>query len=98
MLQNCPSESSRGSIASPVRMILTAIDPERVARFQREAHLPAALNHPHIAAIHELDEAHGTQFLVMELVEGETLAARLQTGPIPVPEAAGFAPDLRAGV
>ena len=47
-------------------------DPERVARFQREAQLLAALNHPHIAAIHGLEDANGSQFLVLELVEGES--------------------------
>src|SRR5919108_3822608 len=55
-----------------------AHDPERVARFQREAKTLAALNHPHIATIHGLEEAGGSQFLVMELVEGDTLAARLR--------------------
>ena len=48
-------------------------DPERLARFEREAQLLAALNHPHIGAIYGLDESAGTQFLVLELVEGETL-------------------------
>ena len=52
-------------------------DPERISRFQREAHLLAALNHPHIAAIYGLEEANGTQFLVLELLDGETLAQRL---------------------
>ncbi len=51
-------------------------DPDRVARFHREAQLLAALNHPHIATIYGLEEAQGSQFLVMELVEGETLADR----------------------
>ena len=46
-------------------------DPERVARFQREAQLLASLNHPHIATIYGLEEAQGSQFLAMELVEGE---------------------------
>src|SRR5216684_2536668 len=49
-------------------------DPERVARFQREAEVLASLNHPNIAAIYELDEDNGSRFLVLELVEGETLA------------------------
>jgi serine/threonine protein kinase len=53
-------------------------DPERMARFEREAHLLAALNHPHIGGIYGLDEVNGSQFLVLELVEGETLAARLR--------------------
>jgi eukaryotic-like serine/threonine-protein kinase len=48
-------------------------DPEQLARFHREAHLLASLNHPHIAAIHDLEDANGSQFLV-ELVEGETLS------------------------
>ena len=52
-------------------------DPDRVARFQREAQILAALNHPHIAAIYGLEESNGIRALVMELVEGETLAERL---------------------
>ena len=62
-------------------------DRERVARFQREAHVLAALNHPHIAAIYGLDEANGSQFLVLELVDGESLDKRAARGPIPVAEA-----------
>lgn len=62
-------------------------DPERVARFRREAHVLAALNHPHIAAIYGLDEANGCQFLVLELVDGESLDKRTAGGPIPVAEA-----------
>ena len=62
-------------------------DPERVARFRREAHVLAALNHPHIAAIYGLDEAGGHQFLVLELVDGESLDKRIARGPIPVDEA-----------
>jgi serine/threonine protein kinase len=54
-----------------------AKDADRVARFQREAKLLASLNHPNIAAIHGLEESDGTNFLVLELVEGETLAERL---------------------
>src|ERR1700712_2493138 len=63
-----------------------AQDVDRVARFKREAQVLASLNHPHIAAIYGFDEADGTQFLVLELVEGETLADRLKRGPIPVDE------------
>ena len=54
-----------------------ATDPERLARFEREARLLAALNHPNIGAIHGLEEADGVQALVLELVEGETLAERI---------------------
>src|SRR5687767_4217735 len=71
-----------------------ALDPERLARFQREAHLLAALNHPHIAAIYGLEEANGSQFLVLELVEGETLAERLKSGPLPVSEALTIARQI----
>src|SRR5262245_3363011 len=59
-------------------------DPDRVSRFQREAEVLASLNHPNIAAIHSLEEADGSRFLVLELVEGDTLADRLQHGPLPV--------------
>ncbi|MBP1611037.1 MAG: serine/threonine protein kinase [Acidobacteria bacterium] len=63
-----------------------ARDADRVARFQREAKLLASLNHPNIAAIHGLEESGGTNFLVLELVPGETLADRIKAGPIPVEE------------
>jgi Tol biopolymer transport system component len=62
-------------------------DPERMARFEREAKLLASLNHPNIAAIHGLEQAEGKRFLVLELVEGETLAQKLSKGPLPVEEA-----------
>ena len=58
-----------------------------MARFEREAKLLAALNHPNIAAIYGLEEAVGRRFLVLELVEGETLAERIGRGPVPVEEA-----------
>ena len=60
-----------------------AKDADRVARFQREAKLLASLNHPNIAAIYGLEESGGTNFLVLELVEGETLADRIKAGPDP---------------
>ncbi len=63
-----------------------ARDADRVARFQREAKLLASLNHPNIATIHGLEESGGIRFLVMEMVEGETLAERIKRGPIPVEE------------
>ena len=61
-------------------------DPERLARFEREAKVLASLNHQNIAAIHQVEQIEGTYFLVMELVEGETLAERLDRGAIPVEE------------
>src|SRR5262245_29436301 len=66
-------------------------DPSRVSRFQREAEVLASLNHPNIAAIYDLEEAGDTRFLVLELVEGETLAERMQRGPIPIEEALDIA-------
>ena len=64
-----------------------AEDPERLARFEREAKVLASLNHPHIAGIHQVEEADGKHFLVMELAEGEDLRERLNRGAIPVEEA-----------
>jgi serine/threonine protein kinase len=67
-----------------------ASDPERMARFEREAKLLASLNHPNIAAIYGLEQAEGKRFLVLELVEGETLAQRLSKGALSVEEALGI--------
>jgi len=64
-----------------------ARDPDRVARFEREAKLLAALNHPNVASIYGFEKANSTHFLVLELVEGETLAERLSRGPVPPVEA-----------
>ncbi len=65
-----------------------AHDPERLARFQREAKMLAALNHPNIATIYGLEQSNGTSYLVMELVSGETLAERVKReGAIPAEEA-----------
>jgi serine/threonine-protein kinase len=69
-------------------------DPERVARFRREAQVLASLNHPHIAQIHGLEEVNGTQFLVLELVDGESLDKRIARGPIPVDEALTIAKQI----
>src|SRR6516165_8176031 len=69
-------------------------DPERVARFRREAQVLASLNHLHIAQIYGLEEASGTQFLVLELVDGESLDTRIAHGPIPVDEALGIAKQI----
>ena len=66
-------------------------DSDRVSRFQREAEVLASLNHPNIAAIYDLQEANHSRFLVLELVEGETLADRIARGPIPVEEALDIA-------
>ena len=69
-------------------------DADRVSRFQREAELLASLNHPNIAAIYDLQETNGSRYLVLELVEGETLADRIARGPIPVEEALDIATHI----
>src|SRR5215813_343692 len=69
-------------------------DPERVARFQREARVLASLNHSNIAAIHGLEEIDSRYFLVMELVSGETLADRIRRGAIPLEEALPIAKQI----
>ena len=71
-----------------------ASDPDRLARFQREAQVLASLNHPNIAAIHGLEESEGQRALVLELVEGPTLADRIAQGPIPVDEALPIAKQI----
>jgi eukaryotic-like serine/threonine-protein kinase len=78
----------RRDVAIKVLPLEFSRDPDRAARFQREAVALAALNHPNIAAIHDLDEINGTRFLVLEFVEGQTLAAWLKRGPLPVHRAA----------
>ncbi len=71
-----------------------AADPDRRARFEREAQVLASLNHPNIAAIHGIEEAGATRALVLELVEGPTLADRIKHGPIPVDEALPIAKHI----
>jgi len=79
-----------------VKILATALaaDPDRMARFQREAELLASLNHSHIAAIYGLEEGGGVTALVMELVEGEDLAQRIARGLIPVDEALAIAKQI----
>ena len=71
-----------------------ASDPDRLARFQREAQVLASLNHPNIAHVYGLEQSDGVQALVMELVEGPTLADRIAQGPIPVDEALPIAKQI----
>src|SRR5262245_14409598 len=71
-----------------------AADAERLARFDREAKTLAALNHPNIAAIYGLERSHGQTALVMEFVEGPTLADRIAQGPMPVDEALAIARQI----
>lgn len=77
-------ESLGREVAIKVLPEHTAGDAERLARFEREARLLAALNHPNIATLYALEEHDGKQLLIMELVEGEPLADRIARGPIAV--------------
>ena len=69
-------------------------DADRASRFQREAEVLASLNHPNIAAIYDIEEDKGTRFLVLELVDGNTLAERIQRGPLPIAEALSIAKQI----
>ena len=71
-----------------------AADPDRLVRFQREAQVLASLNHPNIARVYGLEQTDGVQALVMELVEGPTLADRIAQGPIPIDEALPIARQI----
>jgi serine/threonine protein kinase/WD40 repeat protein len=81
-------------VAIKVLPELFVADPDRVARFQREAKTLAALNHPHIGGIFGLEEAEGVRALVLELVEGPTLADRIAQGPIPLEDALPIAKQV----
>ena len=73
-------------VALKVLPDLFASDPDRLARFQREAQLLASLNHPNIGAIYGLEESDGIQALALELIEGPTLADRIADGPLSIEE------------
>jgi len=75
-----------------------ARDPERLSRFEREAKLLASVTHPHIAGIFGLEESEGHRYLVLEFVEGETLAQRLDRGPLPIGDALQIARQVAAAL
>jgi len=75
-----------------------AADPDRLARFEREAKTLAQLNHQNVAGIHGIEEQDGQKYLILEYVEGETLGERLRRGPLPVDEALEVAIEIAAGV
>jgi len=81
-------------VAVKILLSSLAADPDRLARFQREAEVLASLNHPNIAAIYGLEDADGVKALVMELVEGEDLAQRIARGAIPLAEALPIAKQI----
>ena len=86
------------SVAIKVLPESVAADKERLARFRREAEVLASLNHPNIAAIYGLERSDGATALVMELVEGPTLADRIAQGPIPIDEALRIAQQIAEAV
>jgi serine/threonine-protein kinase len=75
-----------------------ALDPDRLSRFKREAQVLASINHPHIAAIYGFEDSGGTHALVLELVDGPTLADRIAQGPIPPEEALPIARQITDGL
>ena len=81
-------------VALKVLADLLAGDPDRLARLHREAQVLAALNHPNIAHIHGFEDSGSTHALVMEIVEGPTLADRIAQGPIPLGEALPIARQI----
>jgi eukaryotic-like serine/threonine-protein kinase len=81
-------------VAIKILPLIFTADQERLARFEREARMLAALNHPHIGAIYGFEDSDSLRALVLELVDGPTLADYLAEGPIPVPEALGIARQI----
>jgi serine/threonine protein kinase len=85
-------------VALKILPAVFALDSSRLARFKREAQVLASLNHPNIGAIYGLEESGGVQVLVLELVEGPTLADRIDEGPVPVDEALPIAKQIAAAL
>ena len=81
-------------VALKVRPTHFADDPDMKQRFERQAQTIAGLNHPHICTLHDVGEQDGVRFLVMEYVEGETLADRLARGPLSIDDALQIASEI----
>ena len=73
-------------------------DPDRLARFEREARAASALNHPNIVAVHDVGVVNGVSFIVSELVEGDTLETLLRRGPLPVRKLIDIGSQIAAGL
>src|SRR5438034_977800 len=82
------------NVALKILPEMFARDGDLLARFEREARMLAALNHPNIAAIFGIERVGDRNFLVMELVDGETLAERIKRGPIPLAEALAYSRQI----
>ncbi len=83
-----------------IKLLLEEVsnDPDRLARFEREARALASLNHPNVATLYGLETEGDTSFLVMEMIEGETLADRIERGPIPIEEAIRLFREIAEGL
>ena len=73
-------------------------DPDRKRRFVQEAQAAAALKHPNIAVVYEIDEVDGVDFIAMELIEGDKLGAVLERGPLPLEQALGIVIEVADGL
>src|ERR1700745_754305 len=73
-------------------------NPEAKQRFEREARAISSLNHPHICTLHDVGHQDGTDYLVMEFLEGETLADRLRKGPLPLQQVLKYGIEIGAGL
>jgi len=81
-------------VALKILPLHVADDPDRRERFKREAHTISSLNHPHICTLFDVGEQDGVSYLVMELLEGETLADQLRRGALPMDQALAFAMEI----
>jgi len=75
-----------------------AADPERLGRFQREARAVASLNHPHILAVHDIGSDQGVDYVAFELLEGQTLRRRLESGPLPARKVVDYGVQICRGL
>ncbi len=82
------------TVAIKVLLAHVADDPDLRQRFEREAKTISSLNHPHICTLHDIGQQDGTDYLVMEYLEGETLAARLTKGPLPTDQVLRYATEI----
>src|SRR5262249_16162701 len=89
-----PHQKPRRDVAIKILPAAFTSDPERLARFAREARVLEALNHPHVSAIYGLEDARPVRALVLELVDGPTLADRIERGRIPVAESLAIARQI----
>lgn len=86
------------AVALKILPLIFAQDTDRLRRFEQEARAVAALNHPNILAIHDLGEHDGAPFLVSELLEGSSLRAELESGPLPTRKATDYAVQIAQGL